>query len=60
MISPCINICKIDPTTRLCEGCGRTLDEIAHWGSMGDAERARVMGVLPERLRQAKPQTPVS
>jgi predicted Fe-S protein YdhL (DUF1289 family) len=48
--TPCINICKIDPATRLCEGCGRTLDEIARWGSMSDAERAAIINELPTRL----------
>ncbi|HSZ74672.1 MAG TPA: DUF1289 domain-containing protein [Rhizomicrobium sp.] len=50
--TPCVNICKIDPATRLCEGCGRTLDEIARWGSMDDAERGRVMALLPERMKK--------
>jgi len=51
--TPCINVCKIDPRTRLCEGCGRTLDEIARWGSMSDAERTRVMSALPERMKKS-------
>ncbi|WP_103173389.1 DUF1289 domain-containing protein [Paracoccus sp. SY] len=27
--SPCIKVCVIDPATRLCTGCWRSLDEIA-------------------------------
>ncbi len=53
--SPCVKICVMDPVERICTGCGRTLDEIARWGSMSDAERARVMGALKERLQRAKP-----
>ena len=34
----------------LCEGCGRTLDEIATWGSMSDAARRLVAQQLPARL----------
>jgi predicted Fe-S protein YdhL (DUF1289 family) len=49
--TPCIDICKIDPITRLCTGCGRTLDEIARWGSMSDAERAAIMRELPSRSK---------
>jgi predicted Fe-S protein YdhL (DUF1289 family) len=49
--TPCINICKIDPATRLCTGCGRTLDEIARWGSMSDAERTTIMHELPLRSK---------
>ncbi len=39
-LSPCIQVCVIEPTRSICRGCGRTLDEIACWGSMTDAEKA--------------------
>jgi predicted Fe-S protein YdhL (DUF1289 family) len=48
--SPCTKVCTIDPTSRLCRGCGRSLDEIACWMSLSEAERARVMAELPHRL----------
>jgi hypothetical protein len=48
--SPCINICRMDPRTGWCEGCGRTLAEIARWGTTNDADRAAVMAELPGRL----------
>ena len=51
--SPCIMICEIDRATQLCNGCGRTLDEIARWGSLSDRERAAIMAGLGERLRRA-------
>jgi uncharacterized protein len=47
--SPCINICRIDPASRRCEGCHRTLDEIAAWASGTPAWRAQVMAALPGR-----------
>lgn len=47
--SPCINICRMDDATGWCEGCGRTIDEIAGWGSASDAERGAVMAQLPGR-----------
>ena len=31
IISPCISICKSDPTTGLCYGCGRNDDEKRKW-----------------------------
>ena len=31
IISPCISICKSDPVTGLCYGCGRTNDEKRKW-----------------------------
>ncbi|HEV7259600.1 MAG TPA: DUF1289 domain-containing protein [Bosea sp. (in: a-proteobacteria)] len=50
--SPCIKICVVDPARKLCEGCGRTLAEIARWGRFSEAERLAIMAVLPERLAQ--------
>ncbi len=52
--SPCTQICRMDPVTNLCAGCGRTLSEIADWGSMTDAERAAVRNKLPERQELLK------
>ena len=31
IISPCISICKTDPTTGFCYGCGRTNEEKKTW-----------------------------
>jgi len=31
IISPCISICKTDPTTGFCYGCGRTNEEKKIW-----------------------------
>jgi predicted Fe-S protein YdhL (DUF1289 family) len=50
--TPCIKVCKIDDVTRLCLGCGRTLAEIAQWGSLPGSERRRIMSELPQRLKQ--------
>lgn len=47
--SLCINICSIDPHDGHCEGCRRTLDEIARWTTMPAAERDRIMGELKAR-----------
>jgi predicted Fe-S protein YdhL (DUF1289 family) len=48
--SPCVNVCQMDPRRGLCLGCKRTLDEIARWGSMSDAEQERVLQELKNRL----------
>jgi predicted Fe-S protein YdhL (DUF1289 family) len=48
----------MDPERGLCLGCARTLDEIARWGSMSDAERDRVLTELPARLDVAKISVP--
>jgi len=48
--TPCIKICTVDAASRLCTGCGRTLDEIACWSSLAPAERRAIMARLSERL----------
>jgi predicted Fe-S protein YdhL (DUF1289 family) len=37
----------------LCEGCGRTLKEIAQWSGLDDADRQAIMADLPRRLAAA-------
>jgi uncharacterized protein len=49
--SPCVKVCVMDPQRGVCLGCCRTLDEIAAWGAMTDAERERVMDGVAERRR---------
>ncbi|CAN5407818.1 hypothetical protein BH10PSE14_BH10PSE14_02280 [soil metagenome] len=49
IVSPCVNICEIDPRDRLCRGCARTSDEIAGWSSGSDHWRDAVMRDLPGR-----------
>ena len=41
--SPCINNCKLNETTNICEGCGRTIKEIMQWTVMTDEERKTIM-----------------
>jgi len=47
--SPCISICRIDPASGWCEGCLRTIDEIAHWGLYDDEEKRAVWNELNHR-----------
>lgn len=51
--TPCIAVCMIDPKSRLCFGCGRTLPEIARWGRMESSERLTIMAELPSRMADA-------
>ena len=48
--SPCIKVCVIDQSSGLCRGCGRTLEEIAAWGSLSGDAREAVMQQLASRL----------
>jgi uncharacterized protein len=43
----------MDPRTKLCFGCGRTLPEIARWHRMDSAERLAVMQGLAARMANA-------
>lgn len=47
--SPCVQICVVHPTERICTGCFRTIDEIARWSKMDSDERAEIMNDLPAR-----------
>lgn len=50
--TPCVKRCSIDPATRLCTGCGRSLDEIAAWGSLSPAGRRAIMDRLSARMAE--------
>lgn len=47
--SPCISVCRMSPATGLCEGCRRTIDEIAAWSRMEDPEKRAVWALIDER-----------
>lgn len=50
MKSPCINICKIDPKSNICLGCGRSIKEISDWINLDDEEREKLLSDLKKRL----------
>jgi predicted Fe-S protein YdhL (DUF1289 family) len=47
--SPCTSVCRMSPDTGLCEGCLRTLDEIATWSRMENDEKRAVWLLLAQR-----------
>jgi predicted Fe-S protein YdhL (DUF1289 family) len=51
--TPCSGICKIDARSRLCIGCGRTIDEIGSWSGMSASERRDIMEQLAGRRADA-------
>lgn len=53
--SPCVGVCVIDEASGLCEGCLRTLDEIALWGSSSPAQRREVLARIDARRRVDAP-----
>jgi uncharacterized protein len=52
--SPCINVCVVHPTERLCTGCFRTIDEISRWSAMSGAERTEITKSLSSRAPRLK------
>jgi predicted Fe-S protein YdhL (DUF1289 family) len=46
----------MDPASGFCEGCLRTIDEIASWGTMSQEQRSAVLEELRQR-RAARRET---
>ncbi|TPG15298.1 DUF1289 domain-containing protein [Sphingomonas oligophenolica] len=46
--SPCTQVCMLDADD-ICLGCGRTLDEIAAWGTLTPAEQRAVAAEAEQR-----------
>jgi uncharacterized protein len=47
--SPCIDVCRMDQRTGLCEGCLRTIDEIAAWGALTESMKREVLANIAAR-----------
>ena len=52
-VSPCLGICLMDPATRLCRGCLRTVEEIAGWYEATPAEKRAILARLAQRRADA-------
>jgi len=48
--SPCLSICRMEAATGWCEGCLRTLDEIAAWSRLDAAGKRAIWSQIEERL----------
>jgi predicted Fe-S protein YdhL (DUF1289 family) len=53
-VSPCLGICLMDPRTRMCRGCLRTIEEIAGWYNASNAEKHAILVRLEARRREAE------
>ena len=51
--SPCLGICLMDPATRMCRGCLRTIAEIASWYEASPAEKRAILEHLAARRNAA-------
>ena len=50
--TPCVNFCLLDSETRLCVGCGRTIQGIAGWAGMSPGTTPRDHGCASARMEQ--------
>jgi uncharacterized protein len=50
--SPCIGICRMNEAAGLCDGCLRTIDEIAAWSTLDDDAKRAVWRAIEARHEQ--------
>ena len=56
--SPCNNVCRIDPDSGFCQGCLRTIEEIAAWSSLyADGRRAVWLALAGRAASESSPPT---
>lgn len=51
--SPCVSQCGLDAETDICNGCGRTIDEIRAWKLASNAEKLDILNAMARRRAQA-------
>lgn len=47
--SPCVSVCCMQPDTGLCQGCLRSIDEIATWSRLPAAAKRAVWAAIAQR-----------
>lgn len=53
--SPCIDVCRMDKASGLCEGCLRTLDEIAEWAAASEEQQRHILAAIAQRRAASLP-----
>ncbi len=54
--TPCIKVCVVDGESGLCLGCFRSLQEVAAWQKLTEADRSSIMAELPSRRSRIRPE----
>ena len=57
--SPCVDVCRVDPRTGWCLGCGRTDAEIREWVKLTPFRRKRLERELARRVAKLGQRTPL-
>ena len=52
--SPCIKLCSIHPSERICIGCYRSIEEIGIWSKLSPEVRSTIMKELPGRAQKVQ------
>lgn len=52
--SPCISVCRMNQLSGWCEGCLRSLEEIAQWGNAGDELKRAILRRIQQRRETEK------
>lgn len=47
--SPCVDICQLDPSSGICLGCFRTMEEISVWIEMSDDDKREILRLAKDR-----------
>jgi len=47
--SPCIDVCRMDEVTGLCEGCYRSIAEISAWANADDPQKTLILAAVAQR-----------
>ncbi|MBU0589095.1 MAG: DUF1289 domain-containing protein [Gammaproteobacteria bacterium] len=53
--SPCTSVCTMHASTKLCNGCFRTIEEITAWSRMGDEDKRIVWARIAQRIEEVTP-----
>ena len=56
--SPCISVCRMTEAGGLCEGCLRTLDEVAQWSRLSEAAKREIWARIGQRVARQRGTTP--
>jgi len=52
--SPCVGVCRINASNTLCDGCFRSIAEIAAWRDMPSAGKRTLLEQLAARKLRAR------
>lgn len=50
--SPCINVCKMEDASGLCQGCLRTIPEIIAWSDASENDKCAIWQAIQRRTLQ--------